>query len=118
LLALAYGSLNMYYGLVYSSIQDFVAPALRSTTMAIYFLVMYLGGASFGPYAIGKLSDRVARHAALASGSSTITEAFKAAGLQQALFVIPVFSLALALVLWAGSRTIARDIEQHAIPRA
>jgi MFS family permease len=118
LLALAYGALNMYYGLVYASIQDIVAPALRSTTMAIYFLVMYLGGASFGPYAIGKLSDRLARHAALASGSSTVTEAFKAIGLQQALFVVPVFSLGLALVLWAGSRTIARDIERQAIPRA
>jgi MFS family permease len=113
LLTLAYGALNMYYGLVYASIQDIVAPALRGTTMAIYFLVMYLGGASFGPYAIGKLSDRLARHAALASGSSTITEAFKATGLQQALFVIPVISLGLALVLWAGSRTIVRDIARR-----
>jgi MFS family permease len=113
LLTLAYGALNMYYGLVYASIQDIVAPALRGTTMAIYFLVMYLGGASFGPYAIGKLSDRLARHAALVSGTATITEAFKATGLQQALFVIPIISLGLAVVLWAGSRTIARDIERR-----
>ena len=41
LLTIAYGLLNMYYGLVYASIQDIVAPALRGTSMAIYFLVMY-----------------------------------------------------------------------------
>ena len=33
LLTLAYGLLNMYYGLVYASIQDIVAPALRGTSM-------------------------------------------------------------------------------------
>src|SRR5262245_50752812 len=36
MLTLAYGLLNMYYGLVYASIQDIVAPALRGTSMAIY----------------------------------------------------------------------------------
>jgi len=113
LLALGYGSLNMYYGLVYSSIQDIVAPALRGTTMAIYFLVMYLGGASFGPLLTGRLSDLMARHAATLAGSDKVTEVFKAAGLQQAMMVIPVLSLGLALVLWAGSRTIARDIARR-----
>jgi hypothetical protein len=77
--------------------------------MAVYFLFMYLGGASFGPYLTGKLSDAMARRAALAAGSSTVTEAFKAVGLQQAMFVIPVLSLALGLVLWAGSTTMIKD---------
>jgi predicted MFS family arabinose efflux permease len=112
MLALAYGCLNMYYGLVYSSIQDIVAPSLRATTMAVYFLVMYLGGASFGPVITGSLSDRMARSAAAAAGSPAVTEAFKAAGLQQAMLVIPILSLGLALVLWAGSRTIAADMEK------
>src|SRR5205085_5153991 len=113
LLTLAYGLLNMYYGLVYASIQDIVAPALRGTSMAIYFLVMYLLGASWGTVIIGKLSDRWAQHAAALAGSTAVTEPFKAIGLQQAMLVIPVLSLALAIVLWLGSRTIAKDIAQH-----
>ena len=113
LLTLAYGLLNMYYGLVYASIQDIVAPALRGTSMAIYFLVMYLGGASWGTVIIGKLSDRWAQHAAALAGSPTMTEVFRAIGLQQAMLAIPVLSVALAIVLWLGSRTIARDIAQR-----
>jgi MFS family permease len=109
LLTLAYGLLNMYYGLVYASIQDIVPPPLRATSMSIYFLAMYALGASFGPILTGQLSDRMARHAADLAGAAKITEAFKAIGLQQAMLVIPVLSVALALVLWAGSRTIARD---------
>ncbi len=108
LLTVAYGLLNMYYGLVYSSIQDIVPPALRGTSMAIYFLVMYLIGASWGTVIIGKLSDTFARHAARAAGAGQVTEAFKAIGLQQAMLVVPALSLALGLVLWAGSRSMER----------
>jgi MFS family permease len=110
LLTIAYGLLNMYYGLVYASIQDIVAPALRGTSMAIYFLVMYLGGASWGTVIIGKLSDRFALRAAHLAGVDKINEAFRAIGLQQALLAIPLLSLLLAAVLWVGSRTIERDI--------
>jgi len=113
LLTLAYGLLNMYYGLVYASIQDIVAPTLRGTSMAIYFLVMYLLGASWGSLVIGKLSDFFALHAAHLAGVDRITEAFKAIGLQQALLAIPVLSLLLAAVLWAGSKTIERDIAKQ-----
>jgi predicted MFS family arabinose efflux permease len=110
LLGLAYGFFNMYYGLVYSSIHDIVSPSLRGTTMAFYFMVMYLGGASFGSLITGNLSDRMARRAALAAGSPGITEAAKAIGLQQAMFIIPAMAIALALVLYAGSRTIEGDM--------
>ncbi|MGZ4889063.1 MAG: spinster family MFS transporter [Candidatus Angelobacter sp.] len=113
LLTIAYGLLNMYYGLVYASIQDIVAPALRGTSMAIYFLVMYLGGASWGTVIIGKMSDLFAQHAAHLAGLDKITEPFKAIGLQQALLAIPVLSLLLAVVLWVGSRTIGRDLERQ-----
>jgi MFS family permease len=109
MLTLSYGLLNMYYGLVYATIQDIVGPKLRGMAMAVYFLCMYLLGASFGPYVTGKLSDMMARRAATAAGSATITEAFKAIGLQQAMLVIPVLSLALGLVLWAGSRSMTRQ---------
>jgi len=115
LIALAYGTLNAYYGLVYSAIQDIVAPAMRGTAMAIYFLAMYLCGASFGPLLTGKLSDWMAHRAADAAGAARITEAFKAIGLQQAMFVIPLLSLLLAFVLYCGSRTIAADMRKRAV---
>jgi MFS family permease len=110
LLTIAYGLLNMYYGLVYASIQDIVAPALRGTSMALYFLVMYLGGASWGTLIIGKMSDVFALRAAHLAGFDKINEAFKAIGLQQALLAIPVLSLLLAAVLWAGSKSMVRDM--------
>ena len=113
LLILTYGLLNMYYGLVYASIQDIVAPALRGTSMAIYFLVMYLGGASWGTLIIGRMSDRFALRAAHLAGLEKINEATKAIGLQQALLAIPVLSLLLALVLWAGSKTIEKDMAKQ-----
>ena len=110
LMCAAYGLLNTYYGTVYSALQDIVAPALRGTAMSIYFMAMYLCGASFGPLLTGRLSDMLARRAATMAGSSVITEAARATGLQQAMFVIPVLSVGLALVLYAGSRTVARDM--------
>jgi predicted MFS family arabinose efflux permease len=113
MLTVAYAALNSYYGLVYSSIHDIVAPERRGTTMAIYFMLMYMCGASLGPYLTGRLSDMMAQRAAEAAGSQIITEAFRAVGLQQAMLVIPVLSLALGVVLWAGSRTIGRDMERR-----
>ena len=117
LITIAYGTLNAYYGLVYSAIQDIVAPAMRGTAMAIYFLAMYMCGASFGPLLTGKLSDLMARRAADAAGAARITEAFKAIGLQQAMFIIPLLSVLLALVLYCGSRTIAADMRKRAALR-
>ncbi|HWB87168.1 MAG TPA: MFS transporter [Bryobacteraceae bacterium] len=107
LLMTAYGLLQMYYGLVYAAIQDIVGPDLRGTAMAVYFMAMYLCGASFGPLVTGRLSDHFAQIAARAAGSPVITEAAKASGLHQAMYVIPVFSVALAAALWAGARSLA-----------
>jgi MFS family permease len=115
LLTVAYGLLNMYYGLVYASIQDIVPPTLRGSSMAIYFLVMYLVGASWGTVIIGKLSDRLALNAARLAGAAGVTEAFKAIGLQQAMLVVPALSLALGLVLWAGSRSM-REVQNASRP--
>src|SRR5207245_6981727 len=92
--ALAYCCFNTYYGLVYSSIQDIVCPSLRATTMAFYFMVMYIGGASFGSVITGRLSDSMAWRAATAAGSPVVTEAAKAIGLQQAMSVIPAMAIA------------------------
>lgn len=90
----AYGLLQMYYGLVYAALHGAVPAELRATAMAAYLLVSYLCGASFGPLLTGKLSDWFAH------GTG---EAAKAAGLHQAMFVIPVLCLGLAWVLWRGS---------------
>lgn len=112
-LTIAYGTLNTYYGFVYSSIQDIVAPTQRGLTMAIYFMAMYLCGASFGPLLTGNLSDRFARRTMFAAGATHMTEAFKATGLQQAMVIIPILSCALAVVLYFGSRTITGDMERR-----
>lgn len=113
LIMIAYGFLNMYYGLVYAAIHDIVAPTLRGTAMSVYFLAMYLCGASFGPLLTGRLSDYLARQAAQAAGSAATGEAYRAIGLHQAMYVVPVLSVGLAVVLWAGSRTIVADMARR-----
>jgi predicted MFS family arabinose efflux permease len=112
-LALTYASLTTYYGLVYSAIQDIVPPNQRASAMAINKKAMYKSGASFGPLLTGKLSDVLAHRAAALAGSGSVTEAFRATGLQQAMLIIPVLSTALGFVLYAGSRTIAADIAKR-----
>jgi hypothetical protein len=57
----------------------------------------------------GALSDALAARAAAAAGSAVVDERARAAGLQQALYVVPILSAALAAVLWAASRAVKRD---------
>jgi MFS family permease len=98
-----YGLLQMYYGLVYAAIQDVVGPAMRGRAMAAYFVVTYLGGASWGPLLTGRLSDFMARRSGLAG------EASRAVGLHDAMYVVPALALVLAAVLWlAGRRQVER----------
>jgi predicted MFS family arabinose efflux permease len=111
--ALMYAALTSYYGLVYSAIQDLVAPNQRGMTMAVYFLVMYMCGASFGPLLTGGLSDLLARRAATLAGSATVTETFRAIGLQQAMLEIPALSVILALILYWGSRSMITDVSRR-----
>ena len=97
-----YGLLQMYYGLVYAAIQDVIGPAGRGRAMAVYFVVTYLGGASWGPLVTGRLSDFLARRSGLAA------EASRAVGLHDAMYVIPALAVVLAGVLWmAGRRQVA-----------
>ena len=116
LFLLTYAVLTSYYGLVYSAIQDIVAPNQRGITMAIYFMAMYLCGASFGPLLTGRLSDLLAHRAAVLAGSTVVTESFRAIGLQRAMLIIPIFSVVLAGVLYMGSRTITSDIARRQMP--
>ncbi len=111
-MAVGYAAFNTYYGFVYSSIQDIVAPNQRGFTMSVYFMAMYLCGASFGPLLTGGLSDILARRAMHAAGAASI-EAFRGAGLQQAMLVMPILSVVLAVVLFLGSRTMTADIARR-----
>lgn len=100
----------VYYSSVYAAIQDVVEPALRGTAMAVYFLAMYVLGASFGPLGTGMLSDYFARRAMAEAGATALDESFRAVGLHHAMHVIPVLCLALAGVLYGASRTVGRDM--------
>jgi len=99
----------LYYAPVYATIQDLVEPSRRGIAMALYFFAMYLLGASFGPLGTGMLSDRLAARAALAHGSAMVSERFRAEGLGQAMYVVPAVSSLLAIVLFLGARSAARD---------
>jgi MFS family permease len=107
-IAIGYGAFNTYYGPVYASIQDIVPPNQRALTMSVYFMAMYLCGASFGPLLTGHLSDYMARRAMHAAGAVSLA-GFRAVGLQQAMVIMPILSLALAIVLYFGSRTMSHD---------
>ena len=99
----------LYYAPVYATIQDVVEPARRGLAMAVYFCAMYVMGASLGPVGTGLLSDRLAARAAAAAGSPFVTEAARAQGLHEAMYIVPVLSVILAAVLFAGARASVRD---------
>jgi MFS family permease len=104
-----------YYSTVYSTIQDVIEPGLRGTAMALYFFAMYVLGASLGPYGTGLMSDFFTARAAGAAGVTSLTqgvlEPFRAAGLHNAMYIIPILGALLTLVLFAASRTVTKDME-------
>jgi MFS family permease len=105
-----------YYSIVYSTISDVTEPAMRGTAMAIYFLAMYLLGASLGPFIIGIISDYFTQQAAIAAGVTTFNaqtlEPFRGAGLRSAMYLVPILSTLLMIVLFAASRTVKKDVEK------
>ena len=103
-------TMYVYYATVYAAIQDVIAPRLRGTAVAIYFFGMYVLGASLGPVATGILSDHFARQAMAAAGASHMTEAFKAIGLHNAMYIIPILAVLAASVLFAASTTVEKDM--------
>ena len=110
-------TMYVYYSSVYATLHDVVGPSLRGTAMALYFFAMYVLGASFGPIVTGMASDYFTRRAAIAAGSAIFTtkalEPFRGAGLHSAMYLIPVLSILLTVVLFAGSRTVAADMEKR-----
>ena len=113
LLGTAIALVYFYYPIVYSTIQDVTPPQLRGTAMSIYFLAMYLLGGALGPFVVGAISDYFTKQAASVSGvsefSTAALEPFRAAGLHSAMYVVPVLSVLLALVLFMASRTVEKE---------
>jgi MFS family permease len=98
-----------FYTCVYTAIQDVVEPRLRATAMALFFAGLYLLGGGLGPVVVGLLSDHFAHSAMAAAGAEQMSEAFKAVGLHDAMYLIPV-ALAMTLVfLYLASRCFSRD---------
>jgi len=107
--------LYAYYGTVYATIQDIVAPSMRGTAMAIYFCAMYCLGAALGPVGTGRVSDFLSARAAAADGAAIVTEVHKAVGLHDAMYLIPALNAVLVVVLFAASRTVTRDIRKASV---
>ncbi len=116
------GMLYTYYATVYSTIQDVIEPSLRATAMALYFCAMYLVGGAMGPIATSMLSDHFATKAAIAADVRLeglekpdrlkALEPYRASGLTSAMYVLPGVSALLALSLFAGARTVKRDVDK------
>jgi hypothetical protein len=59
------------------------------------------------------LSDHFAHQAMRDAGATAMTEGFKAIGLHNAMYAIPVLAVLASLVLFAASRTIESDIRKQ-----
>jgi MFS family permease len=108
----AFALMYFYYAITYATIADITPPENRGTAMSVYFLAMYVLGGALGPYALGLLSDYFTRKAATASGVIEFTtatlEPFRAAGLQSAMYIVPVLCVVLAAVMFAASRSMKK----------
>lgn len=108
----AFALMYFYYAITYATIADITPPENRGTAMSVYFLAMYVLGGALGPYALGLLSDYFTKKAATASGVIEFTtatlEPFRAAGLQSAMYLVPVLCVVLATVMFAASRSMKK----------
>lgn len=101
-----------FYTCVYTAIQDVVEPRLRATAMALFFAGLYLLGGGMGPIVVGALSDHFAHTAMLSAGAEQMTEVFKAVGLHDAMYLIPVALFLTMLFLFQASRCFVRDAQR------
>lgn len=109
LFGLGWLMLYNYYTCVYPAIQDVVEPRLRATAVAVYFAGMYLLGGAFGPVVVGALSDRLSLAAMERAGADGMTETFKAEGLHDAMFLVPVTLFLTAVFIFLASIHFAAD---------
>jgi len=135
LMGIGVGVMFAYYSTVYSTIHDVIEPSLRGTAMALYFFAMYVLGASLGPVGTGLASDYFTFQKASAAGAVAplgfgdlmaaelrslvgeskgfdmrALEPFRAEGLHTAMYIVPLLAALLAVVLFAASRTVKRDV--------
>ena len=87
-------------------------PPLLKTAMALFFAGLYLLGGGMGPIVVGGLSDHFAHAAMYAAGAEQMTEAFKAVGLHDAMYLIPVALFLTMLFLFQASRCFVRDAKR------
>ena len=110
--------LFMYFVTVYPSLQDVIHPRLRATGMAVYFLFMYVLGGGVGTFVTGVISDSMAERAMIAAGSASMTDAFRAVGLRDALlWVIPISMTVTGIAIALASLTYRRDVLQSGTVR-
>ena len=137
LMGLGIGVMYAYYSTVYPTIHDVVEPSVRGTAMALYFAAMYLFGASLGPVGTGMLSDYFTFQAGAAAGAVqplplgaivaaefrslvgqakgfdlAALEPYRATGLHSAMYAVPLLAAILAVVLFAGSRAVTKDVDE------
>ena len=106
----------LYYVTVYASLQDVVEPRLRATAMAVYFFFQYVLGAAFGSTVAGMLSDHFAQQAMAAASAVTMSDAFRASGLQVSLsYLIPSAVFISGLSLLGAAFSFVRDAEKASI---
>jgi MFS family permease len=101
-----------FYTCVYTAIQDVVQPRLRATAMALFFAGLYLLGGGLGPVVVGLLSDHFAHSAMYAAQVGEMTEAFKAVGLHDAMYLIPVALFFALVFLVRASKCFSRDAQR------
>ncbi|PRB76500.1 MFS transporter [Pseudomonas sp. MYb185] len=98
-----------YFTCVYTAIQDVVEPRLRATAMALFMAGLYLLGGAMGPIGVGLLSDYFAHAAMLEAGASEMNETFKAVGLHDAMYLIPIAFMLTMLALLKATRCFGDD---------
>ena len=109
LFGLGWLALYSYYTCVYPAIQDVVEPRLRATAVAVYFAGMYLLGGAFGPVVVGALSDALAVAAMRGAGATAMTEEFKAVGLHDAMYLIPLMLFLTSVFIYRASNRFVED---------
>ncbi len=103
-------AIYFYYSTVYAAIHDLVPAGNRGMAMSVYFFVFYLFTA-IGLVLFGRLSDAMAARA-LATGVSAAES--RALGLHDAMYTMPLFCAALAVVLYVASRSAGRESRRQA----
>ncbi|RMV72177.1 Major facilitator family transporter [Pseudomonas caricapapayae] len=86
-----------------------IEPRLRATAMALFFAGLYLLGGGLGPVVVGLLSDHFAHAAMAVAGVEAMSEPFKAIGLHDAMYLIPVALFLTLLFLYQASRCFSQD---------